>query len=63
MSCHHNEAIQENILMSVLDMNESDIIEELTPALVESKGLKHRISYTRNQMHLTYIEKNKRNKC
>jgi len=39
MSCHVNEAIQENILMGVLDMDESDIIEELTPALIESKGL------------------------
>ena len=27
MSCHANEVIQENILMSVLDMDESDIIE------------------------------------
>ena len=39
MSCHANEVIQENILMGVLDMDESDIIEELTPALIESKGL------------------------
>jgi len=39
MSCHANEIIQENILMGVLDMEESDIIEELTPALIESKGL------------------------
>ena len=39
MSCHANEAIQENILMGVLDMDESDIIEELSPALIESKGL------------------------
>ena len=39
MSCHVNEAIQENILMGVLDMDESDIIEELSPALIESKGL------------------------
>jgi len=39
MSCHANEVIQENILMTVLDMDESDIIEELSPALIESKGL------------------------
>ena len=39
MSCHANEIIQENILMGVLDMDESDIIEELSPALIESKGL------------------------
>ena len=39
MSCHANEVIQENILMGVLDMDESDIIEELSPALIESKGL------------------------
>ena len=39
MSRHANEVIQENILMSVLDMDESDIIEELSPALIESKGL------------------------
>ena len=39
MSCHINEVIKENILMGVLGMEESDIVEELTPALVESKGL------------------------
>ncbi len=39
MSCHHNEAIKENILMGVLDMEESDIIEELDPQFVESQGL------------------------
>lgn len=39
MSCHANEVIQENILMDVLDMDENDIIEELSPALIESKGL------------------------
>ena len=39
MSCHHNEAIKENILMGVLDMEESDIIEELTEGFVESQGL------------------------
>ena len=39
MSCHANEVIQENILMGVLDMDESDIIEELTPTLIDSKGL------------------------
>ncbi len=39
MSCHHNEAIKENILMGVLDMEEADIIEELDPQFVESQGL------------------------
>ena len=39
MSCHHNEAIKENILMGDLDMEESDIIEELDPQFVESQGL------------------------
>ena len=39
MSCNTNTIIQENILMNVLDMTKEDIIEELTPALIESKGL------------------------
>ena len=39
MSCHINEVIKENILMGVLGMEESDIVEELTPAFIESQGL------------------------
>ena len=39
MSCNTNTIIQENILMNVLDMTKEDIIEELPPALIESKGL------------------------
>ncbi len=41
MSSNANEVIQENILMSVLDMDESDIIEELGADLVKSKGLEN----------------------
>ena len=39
MSCHSNEIIQENILMGVLSMDKEDIVEELTPAFIESQGL------------------------
>ena len=29
MSCHHNEAVKENIMMGVIGMSETDMIEEL----------------------------------
>jgi hypothetical protein len=29
MSCHHNEAVKENIMMGILGMSEADMIEEL----------------------------------
>lgn len=29
MSCHHNEAVKENIMMGVIGMSEEDMVEEL----------------------------------
>ena len=39
MSCHHNEILQENILMSVLDMDRVQIEDELGLPLEETNTM------------------------